>query len=120
MTGVSKKILNLTNHKLTPELVSEGVVDIPDDKKERLSELLSFSGIPTHEELRVRASEIAAIADYVNYVIHDSNLDSVLIDVPHYFAVLVCEALRDVYLYPVFPYVDPNTTGGLDKGIFRV
>lgn len=55
-------ILNLTQHKATPEQAIAGVVDLPDDQQATLHELLTFEVLPTPAELHQRAVAIAAIA----------------------------------------------------------
>lgn len=56
------KIVNLTQHKATPEQVSVGVVDIEDQHDaETLMDCLNFREIPTAEEINITAEAIADI-----------------------------------------------------------
>jgi hypothetical protein len=61
-------ILNLTQHKATPEQVFAGVVDLPEDQQATLHALLTFDEMPTQLMLHKTAQEIAELAAYnVNY-----------------------------------------------------
>ena len=57
------EILNLTQHKATPDQEKAGVRNLEGDKLEKLKELLNFKGIPTDYVLWDRASKIAALAE---------------------------------------------------------
>jgi hypothetical protein len=48
-------ILNLTQHKSSPEQISEGVVDLPPDLQGELNKLLTFEECPTHSSMKERA-----------------------------------------------------------------
>ena len=48
------KILNLTQHRASPEQISDGVFDVEEIDRTRLSELLTFDEIPTAQEMRSR------------------------------------------------------------------
>lgn len=55
-------ILNLTQHKATPEQIAAGVIDLPDIYREQLSALLTFEEMPTSAEVQARAEQVAAFA----------------------------------------------------------
>lgn len=55
-------IMNLTQHKATPEQIAAGVIDLPDNARAQLSALLTFEEIPTSAEVSERASVIAFFA----------------------------------------------------------
>lgn len=58
-------ILNLTQHKATPEQLQAGVVELPKDMKEQLVSLLTFSSVPSKSDLESTARSIAKLAtDY--------------------------------------------------------
>ena len=57
------EILNLTQHKATPDQEKAGVRNLEGDKLAKLKELLNFKGIPTDYVLWDRASKIAALAE---------------------------------------------------------
>jgi hypothetical protein len=60
--GEKMKIINLTQHKATPEQVVQGVVDLPQGLKKLLSEALTFVSVPDKEILDSRANTIYEIA----------------------------------------------------------
>ena len=53
------KILNLTQHKASKEQLEAGVVDLPEDDRKVLIELLTFKSLPTQFEINSRACDIA-------------------------------------------------------------
>lgn len=55
-------ILNLTQHKATPEQKAAGVWDFPDSVRGTLTDLLTFNGIPTKESMHGRAEAIYQFA----------------------------------------------------------
>jgi hypothetical protein len=57
------KILNLTQHAATPDQLQAGVIDLPEDERNKLKKLLNFEKMPTAVEIRDRAAAIAEIAE---------------------------------------------------------
>ena len=55
-------ILNLTQHKSTPDQISAGVVDFPEHKRMVLVKLLTVNDLPTHAEVLRRCSDISLLA----------------------------------------------------------
>lgn len=55
------KIVNLTQHKATPEQVTAGVVDVEGYDAETLADCLNFEEIPIVDDLSMRAEAIADI-----------------------------------------------------------
>ena len=56
-------ILNLTQHPATPEQIEAGVVDLPDSVRPALIGWLTFSQLPSREEIEDRAEALALLAD---------------------------------------------------------
>lgn len=56
------QILNLTQHPATKEQLENGVYDLQGDRLQRLKELLTFTSLPTSEEVKERANAIAQLA----------------------------------------------------------
>ena len=54
-------ILNLTQHKATPEQIAQGVLDLPEELQVELSRLLTVDDLPTKEEIKERCDKIAAL-----------------------------------------------------------
>lgn len=55
-------IINLTQHEATSDQLAEGVVDLPAEHRKALAEELTFSELPSPEEIRQRAEAIVALA----------------------------------------------------------
>jgi hypothetical protein len=55
-------IMNLTQHRATPDQVAAGVFDLPEDERRHLMSLLTFSDLPSKDEIKERANEVAALA----------------------------------------------------------
>ena len=64
------QILNLTQHRSSPNQIEAGVYDLPEDKRDVLKGLLTFRRVYDHPaiELARRASAIADIAESENIV----------------------------------------------------
>ena len=54
-------IINLTQHKATPEQVAAGVIELAPVQREELTRLLTFEELPSFEELYERAEKIAKL-----------------------------------------------------------
>ena len=52
------KILNLTQHSASVEQLEAGIVDLPDELHTRLAGLLTFTELPSEQELEARAEAI--------------------------------------------------------------
>jgi len=59
---LNRGIVNLTQHKSTPEQQKEGVFDVPPRCDDKLKELLTFKEKPTYKEIAKRAEEISSLA----------------------------------------------------------
>lgn len=57
-----EKIINLTQHAGSEEQKQAGLIDLPDEAKKELSELLTFSSLPSQEEIINRAIQITELA----------------------------------------------------------
>ena len=57
------KILNLTQHKATPDQVAAGVIDLDDVMRATVQNLLTFDELPSLEEVEDRAGELGKVAD---------------------------------------------------------
>jgi len=110
-------ILNLTQHQATPEQISSGVVE-PADKL-RVQALLSFSALPTKEEMVGRAEELASLA-------LKEGADAVMVGGAPFFMSTLEDALkkrgiRVLYAFSVRESVDQIMEDGSIKkvAIFR-
>lgn len=56
------KVINLTQHGATPDQKQVGVVDLPDDLRQDLRNLLTFEEVPSVQEIISRAEKLAHLA----------------------------------------------------------
>lgn len=56
-----ERILNLTQHKATPDQIASGVIDLEPEIRARVIELLTFNELPTHEDISARVEALALI-----------------------------------------------------------
>lgn len=96
-------ILNLTQHKATPEQVFVGVVDLPDDQQVILHALLTFDTLPTQLMIHKTAQEIAELAAYnINY--KDGYMVQAMIGGAPYLMPHLEGALRLREIQPVYAF----------------
>ena len=69
-------ILNLTQHKATPEQIAQGVVDASPEAQLFIAELLTFDEIPSKEDITARAEDLAEFAAMYD-LSQDDNSDGV-------------------------------------------
>lgn len=55
-------MLNLTQHLATPEQIEAGVINLHDEDRAKLSELLTFEQLPTIEDIEKRCVAITSLA----------------------------------------------------------
>lgn len=60
-------ILNLTQHDCSKDQFKEGVKELLPSEKDELKKLLTFTTLPSKEEMVQRATKIAEIAHYAGY-----------------------------------------------------
>lgn len=58
------RIINLTQHALTPEQIEAGVVEPAGSLKEEIIKALTFTSLPTKDEVIERARDLAGLADF--------------------------------------------------------
>ncbi|MCX2802268.1 hypothetical protein OQJ68_10770 [Microbulbifer thermotolerans] len=58
------RILNLTQHCATPDQLAAGVIDLPEEFRQELLELLTFEQLPDADELKRRAWRVVCLADH--------------------------------------------------------
>lgn len=69
------KIWNLTQHAATPEQVAAGVVDLPNEARKKLIDLLTFDDLPSAARVWDAADGIANLfADFAELRATDSDL----------------------------------------------
>ena len=98
-------IINLTQHELTPE--QREFIDIEcHTDRQKVKNLLTFTKLPTKEEIYYRALDLAAIVE--NIVDQDEHVDLflVLIGGAPYLMKPLIEELKKIGVTPVFSYTD--------------
>lgn len=126
------KILNLTQHNATPDQVKAGVVNVREEDKALLQELLTFDNIPTADEMEARAQDLAVFA--LTYDITGSeemdnsevNCLHVMIGGAPFFMSFLEKALKANYLIPMYAFSkrevieEPHLDGTvLKKQVFK-
>ena len=93
-------MINLTQHKATPEQVKQGVIDTDSDIRKTLLELLTFDDISETfpESLRNRANQISEIANL------DGVHASALIGGALYFMPYLVTALKEKNIKPFYSF----------------
>ena len=97
--------INLTQHELTPE--QREFIDIEcHTDRQKVKDLLTFTKLPTKEEIYYRALDLAAIVE--NIVDQDEHVDLflVLIGGAPYLMKPLIEELKKIGVTPVFSYTD--------------
>ena len=98
-------ILNLTQHKATPEQVAAGVVDLEGADRERLLDLLTFDLVngnpPPWGYVLETADEIARLASRVAV---NSKVDSAMIGGAPYLMGPLARALSYMGIHPLFAF----------------
>ena len=56
-------VINLTQHKATPDQQAAGVVDLPEDQRKVLTDLLTFDTLPDNDTIIKRANSIAMMVN---------------------------------------------------------
>ena len=59
-------VINLTQHRVTPEQASEGIFDLPDNLREKLVELITFPTDYCREDLEAAAEAIIEIVKEID------------------------------------------------------
>lgn len=98
-------IINLTQHELTPE--QKAFIDIEcHTDRQKVKDLLTFTKLPTREEIVYRALDLAAIVE--NIIDQDEHVDLflVLIGGAPYLMKPLIEELKRLGVTPVFSYTD--------------
>ena len=88
-------IINLTQHQATQEQIAQGVIECT--KATEVRSLLTFTTIPSQEEMEERAKRIAEIAK-------EQSCDSAMIGGAPYFMSSLEKALREVGIKPVYAF----------------
>jgi hypothetical protein len=95
------KIINLTQHKATPEQVAQGVMDLTAEGRAYVTTLLTFDTLPSRGELEERADELAAYVEVLS-ILPDGG--KVLIGGAPFFMSALEKALISIGYKPVYAF----------------
>lgn len=90
------KILNLTQHSATKDQIEAGVVELQQEEKKVLADLLTFEEIPTSAEMESRARKIVVFVD--------DDIDAVMIGGAPYFMPPLQKALQKACLKVLYAF----------------
>lgn len=94
------KILNLTQHRATPEQISAGVVE-PEEGKKKIQRLLTFEDLPTPEVIQERAEALARVAELLT---KEYSHDAVMVGGAPYLMSALEKALKERDLTPLYAF----------------
>lgn len=97
-------IINLTQHKASPDQVKAGVMDLSVDDREQLQHLLTFHDTPSASDLKARAREVASLADRQYHADGICPPRVAMIGGAPYFMPFLERALRVVSIQPVYAF----------------
>jgi hypothetical protein len=96
----SPVVWNATQHTATADQKDQGVVDLPEEAREKLCHLLTFEELPTAEVLRVRSTIIAGFVMAAGA----KPGDRVMVGGAPFFMEELSHSLRSVGYQPVFAF----------------
>lgn len=64
-----QKTINLTQHEATQDQIKAGVIALPEYIQNQVKDLLTFSEVPTADEISHRAVQLAYLADCASWVL---------------------------------------------------
>lgn len=94
-------IINLTQHNASPEQITAGVVDVPAELKAELTALLTFTSLPTKEEIDEAAMNVAAMAVLCT---QGSDAPAAMIGGAPYLMAALEVALRHYNIKPLYSF----------------
>jgi hypothetical protein len=92
------KILNLTQYLATASQIKAGVVDLPEDERDKLRKLLTFDTLPLSKELIERSEAIAEIA-------RKTGCDTAMIGGVPYMLTVLERSLNLIGIHPVYSFM---------------
>jgi hypothetical protein len=92
-------IANLTQHLATAEQVAAGVFDLEGEAREKLASLLTFITLPTEQEIRDRAHDIALLLGVEHGACQRAMIGGAL-----WLMAPLAEALREQGVEPLFAF----------------
>lgn len=114
------KILNLTQHRATPEQVAAGVQEPAEYHKNQIQELSTFDSIPTREMLIDRADQISEIVRW-KYSVNAAMIGGAPFFMPHLAKSLTSKGITPLYAFSRRESVEEEQPDGSIKklSVFR-
>jgi hypothetical protein len=112
-------ILNLTQHNPTPEQIEAGVVNLLDEMRARVRELLTFEEIPNANQMASNAREIASIAaEFFESGASEDNMfrGATMIGGAPYFMPFLVSILMVFRIIPLFSFKTPTRRNRRKEG----
>lgn len=98
--GEVERIWNFTQHLATPEQRAQGVVDLPEEVRQKLAECLTFDYMPDDEDLQIRCGEILCLIGEID----TKYGQRIMIGGAPFFMERLSAALRHSKYRPVFAF----------------
>jgi len=109
-------ILNLTQHAASPVQIEAGVEDMTGDRREKLISLMTFTNLPTSNEVATRALRIALLA-------HHTRTSYAMIGGAPYLMAALVSALKRYGVTALFAYSErvsvEDTATGTKTSVFK-
>ena len=67
----AQKTLNLTQHSASQDQVQVGVIDLPEYMQQQVKDLLTFPAVPSADDIRQRAEQLAYLANNASWELAD-------------------------------------------------
>lgn len=94
-------VLNFTQHRCTPDQLAAGIIDCPEEFRDRLANLLTFDELPTSNEVYGRAFQVAWLFETVaihlgfDYATEETSLHAMIGGAPFFMSSLE-DALTEI------------------------
>lgn len=97
-------IINMTQHLATEDQVTAGVVNLPDEDRRQLVDLLTFLERPTQQDLQYRADTLAQLASDVLAQLSRDTYDQAMVGGAPYLMAPLERALLRKGIFPVYAF----------------
>lgn len=93
------RILNLTQHPASPAQIEAGVINLSENKKNQLVELITFENLPDISEINARAQAVAALVAGM-----PDKFTRVMIGGAPFFMSALETALKEIGVTPMYAF----------------
>jgi len=115
------RIINLTQHTSTPDQKLAGLEDLHEGAHDEIRGWISFSSMPSHTDLKVRAEGCAAACYEYGRNHNGAPPEYALIGGAPFFQSYLAQALRDRGIIPLYAFSQRVTEeiDGVKKSVFK-